>query len=492
VPGTLTVKNLLPTQLVKGSILNSPTRLFALARKTKWLVRQPKKLLPVHFVHGILHAVIKGERSFRLLASSIGMRLDEKAGSAGSGEKFDTISKPALWARIGPEAVALFREILADMLKNKVWPDSDLPALPGITRIIVQDSSKLNFDARHSDSCPGSSNQHTSGAGMTLQAAFDLVSGKALILNLTKYRRTDQKAAFDIIPQLRPGDLLLRDLGYHSYQAFLSITGSGAHYISRLLGKSVLHHTTEAGGGRIDLLAMLRKNAPSPGDTIDIDVVIGSGQQDSARIASRLVARRVPRAVEEKRLRRLGQDEKRLNKKYSKVHRRLLGWQFYITSLPREAVSAEKIFELYQLRWRIEVIFKAAKSHTALEQIAAHQSNINHVQTMLHAWLCALVLATETRAFALAIEGADGLRANCMSLLKVMAKVFDLLSASMLAGCAPAVEIMGRWSRQMGYHDRYESRKTRTNMAEMAAKTLGLASDETSAPAAITTVESIA
>jgi hypothetical protein len=75
---TLTVKNSFLTNLVKGSILNSPTRLEKLARIAKWQVRKPKKFNPIDHVHGLLAAVTRGHCSFRLLACSIGERLDEK------------------------------------------------------------------------------------------------------------------------------------------------------------------------------------------------------------------------------------------------------------------------------------------------------------------------------------------------------------------------------------------------------------------------------
>jgi len=427
----------------------------------------------------LLHAALKGDRSFRLLACSVGMRLDEKRGAAGVG--FDTISKPGLWARVGPEAVGFLKAVLARVIRDSMSPSGhELPAIPTITRIVVEDSAILNLDARLADEFPATSNQHGTGAGLRLQSAFDLVTGEPLRLELTRYKRNDQATSGDIIPLLRPGDLLIRDLGYFSSAPFVAIVAQCAHYLSRHLGVCLLHHTAEGGGERINLLEHLHRHAPRPGDITDIDVLIGSGQKGTPRFRSRLVARRVPMAVEEKRLRRLGQEEKRRGNKFSAVHRRLQGWEIYITSLPREEVGAAKIFKLYPLRWRIEIIFKACKSHTALRAIAAHRSNANHVQAMLYAWLCALVLAARTRAFALAVESRKGgLRANYLSLLKVVARAFEMMGELMSMSCAPTSQIMGRWLRQISYHDRYEPRKRRTNMAIKVEETLELPPRET-------------
>lgn len=461
------------SDLFVGTILNSSKRLEGLARKARWLVRSPRKLTPILFIHALIAAVIKGERSFRELAQGIGMRLDRK--SDGS---FNTISKPALWERVCPKAVGFLRLVLAELVRECVLPPSSaLPTLPGIRRIIVEDSCALALDSRHAEEHPACGNQHGDCAGVRLQAAFDLLTGDPLRLDLTEFRRNDQKASGDILELLRPGDLLVRDLGYFSGKSFSAVMEKQAHFLTRYFPGTTLCHAEKEGGERIDLLRLLNNQASSEGDIIDLDVVVGSGQKGVPRFACRLVARRVPKSVESKRLRRLGEQERHRGKKFNKVHRKLQGWEIYLTSLPREQVPAAKIFAIYPLRWRIEIIFKACKSHTALNSLSLHRSNIHHVEALLHAWLCALVLATRTGAFALAMTGEDSvLRPNCLSLLKVVSKAFVLFSELMSATCAPFSEIMGRWRCQANYHGRYESRRKRKNMAEQLGEALDLVS----------------
>ena len=310
------MKNTSLAQFVKGSILNSSTRLEKLARKTKWLIRRPKKLKPIQFIHGLLHAVSQGDCSFRLLASAIGMRLDEKQDlNDVSLTEFDTISKPALWERVNESAVEFVKATLAEALKSeRSTLGCTIPAIPTIKRIIVEDSAILNLDERLVDQFPATSNQHGVGAGLRLQAAFDLISGEPIRAELTKYGRNDQAASADIIPLLEKDDLLIRDLGYYVNEPFNEIVEKEAHYLSRHLGARVLYHCTENGGNKIDLLKHLQKHAPNPRDLVDLDVVMGSGQKGAAQVKCRLVARRVPPEVEAKRLRRIKEDEKRLNK----------------------------------------------------------------------------------------------------------------------------------------------------------------------------------
>lgn len=476
---------------VKGTILNSPTRLEKLARRTGWLQRQSKKLEPIFFVQGILHAVSQGNASFRLLAQSIGLRLsgntqiDSGLDGKTDGQPCGTISKNALWERVTDPAVELFKGILQQLIQEnskQVSNANQIPALPGVNRIIAADSALLKMHKSLVAHFPATKNQNEQGgAGVRFQAAVDLITGVVIHFELTRYLRNDQSAACDMIRFIKRGDLILRDLGYFVIQSFNDITAAGAHYLSRHLTQRIVYHSSGNGGGKFDLLRYLQRNAPNPGDIIDIDISMGKERGHQRELECRLVARRIPPAAEEKRLRRIKQDEKRLGKQRSIRHKKFQGWEVYITSLPRDEVSASKVCEVYRLRWRIEIIFKAFKSYTPIKNLSAHDSNEHHVQVLIYAWLCLAVMAAGTGAFALAKENKSGvLKANCLSLLKVIPKVFQLIDMTLLINSAPNIsEFMSRWVVQIEYHDRYEKRKNRTNMADdlvniLAAEVPGL------------------
>ena len=438
-----------------------------MARNTGWSKRQARKIFPNTFVRGILLAVSQCEASFRLLATSIGLHADE------------TISKSALWERVNSEAVEFFKAVLASLMVSQVLPGPDaIPSIQGIFRILVHDASLINLHRRLAEQFPAASNQHgLVGAGLKLQAIFDLITGQPLDLSLTPYRRQDQTASADILPFLGKGDLVIRDLGYLVPKVFAQITERGAHYISRHLGKHVISYLPESGGRAIDLLAHLRRYAPDAGQSVDLDVLLGTGQKAGTRLQTRLIARRLPDAAVNRRLRKAHQEEKRLGKKFSASHLALMGWEVYLTSLSEKQAGVAKIAALYRLRWRIETIFKALKSYTPGMKVAAHCSNANHVQVLVIAWLCLVVMATRTGSFALATKGNDSesLAPNYLSLLKTTSKVFRFLGMLLFAACSPNLGlIMERYFRQIEYHDRYECRKRRTNMADLLSNTLAL------------------
>lgn len=481
------MKNSLSSSLFKGTILNSSKGLEKLARKSGWLQRTPKKITPIHFIHGFLYAVSAGEPSFRLLAIAIGMRLTNQSSSfssssQGSGGDYDTISKQALWDRVDESAVKFFKVTLEELLSSKNFSSGPIPALPGVHRILIEDSSKIDLPSNLSDKFPATKNQHGhEGAGLRLQGVFDLISGEALRLELTDYYRQDTVASKDILPLLSPGDLVIRDLGYMVSEALRGIMEKKAHFLSRYkIGRPV--YLAEPGSRRekevLKLHKYLKKHAPHRGDRIDLDILLGSPDNPkSQQVKCRLVAVRLPEEAVEKRLRKIRAEENRRGIQKSEELKALLGWTILLTSLPREEATVELLLDLYPLRWRVEIIFKSLKSYTPGQKLAAHRSNANHIQALLHAWLCLTVAATKMGVFALCKRGPgkdSKLQPNLLSLLKVLPKVFEMFRIALFFGSATTGEhLLGKWMAQSNYHDKYERRNHRRNMAVMTCEALG-------------------
>ena len=470
------MKNSLTTSLFKGTILNSPTRLEKLARTTGWVKRAPKKIQPIDFVHGIMHSVCIGAFSFRALATSIGMRLDAVDADS-SDAVFDTVSKQAIWKRTDQSAVDFMKATLEELLKDRKVVKHDIPKLPGVDRILVQDSTKIRLPGELAEQFPAGKGPKGEGAGLRLQGMVDLISGEAIRLEMTEYYHQDQAAGMEIIPMVRPNDLVLQDLGYWNFEQFDQIVEKGAYFLSRYKHNGVVHHADEDGnaGGKIDLFNYLSERASNSGETVDIAIVLGTSR--ATRIRCRLVAVKVPEQVEEKRLRKINTEAKRRGKTPSKRIKKLAKWAIYVTNLPGDTANTETVLDLYPLRWRIEIIFKALKSYTPVEAISEHKSNPEHLQMLLYGWLCLTAAATQTGAFALARprrSASNKMKPNLLSLLKLLPKVFEMFRVALFHSCSSEPgDLIWRWMAQYEYHDRYEKRKKRTNMAEITAAALG-------------------
>ena len=107
-------------------------------------------------------------------------------------------------------------------------------------------------------------------------------------------------------------------------------------------------------------------------------------------------------------------------------------------------------------------------------KLARHHSNPYHIQVLILAWLCLVVLATKTGWFSIALNNKSGeLKPNCVSLMKIIAKLFPLLNHMLLFAATPDfATLMNRMARQINYHDTYEKRQIRENLPALAAEFL--------------------
>ena len=68
----------------------------------------------------------------------------------------------------------------------------------------------------------------------------------------------------------------------------------------------------------------------------------------------------------------------------------LMGWTIFITTIPKEVASFQQIHKMYSLRWRIEIIFKAWKSHAGFAK--CHEVSESQLRTLLIARLIMIVI----------------------------------------------------------------------------------------------------
>ena len=69
-----------------------------------------------------------------------------------------------------------------------------------------------------------------------------------------------------------------------------------------------------------------------------------------------------------------------------------MSWTIFITTIPAEMASFKKILDIYSLRWRIEIIFKAWKSHAAFGKV--HNVSEIQLRILLMARLIMVVVFT--------------------------------------------------------------------------------------------------
>lgn len=401
--------------------------------------RRARKL-PAHtFLHSLLQAACHQRASTRHLAFLAGFLSD------------GTLARQSLWERLREPAATFMAAVLGRILKEQSGMTSSAVRLPGVQRVLVADSSivALHPSLRHAFS--GSSNQCVSTASARMQFAFDLLEGHLVHCGMHPFTRPDQAAAYDVLDCLRPGDLLIRDLGYFALEAFRKIDQTRAFFLSRLRYQTALY---DAQGVQLDLLKELRHQSKlAPGHPVVLEVTVGTRH----RVPMRLVAVPLPEAQASERRRRARQDrDKRLH--HSEDYYHLLSWTLLVTNLPAQTLSPEQLQALYATRWRVENIFKAWKCHLKPEATTTHRSNEHHLRCLLYAQQILLTIAASRRLLATAaVPSTSTTPQPRPSLFK---QLDLLLLCNALAPSWPSTSpISAALMNNFQYHSSYEKRK---------------------------------
>jgi len=301
--------------------------------------------------------------SFNTLAATLGLL---------SGQP---VSKQALAKRFTGSCVEFVRHALFCALGSvaNVARARQSGAFECFGRVLIQDSTALQLHPRLASAFPGSRNQsNRKHAIAKIQATYDLLAERFVHFALTAFTRNDQAASQDILDLARPGDLILRDLGYFVLSVFTQLHQRGAFFLSRRRYQVALLNEN---GQPFELLWQLRRHGR-------LDTALFMGQKQ--RMPVRLIAVPLPQEQADARRRKAKQNRDR-RAKPSKEYLALLGWEIFVTNVSAEIWSAETACQIYGLRWRIEIIFKAWKSHFRLADLPAGSDA--QVQTMLYARL---------------------------------------------------------------------------------------------------------
>ncbi len=414
--------------------------LMSMAGETGFCRRTPKKLTPMVFVQATVLLVSQGAVSLRRWAVVVGLLLSV------------TLSKQALWERLNDSAVKFLQRVLGAILSVKASGATGIvsKALECFKRVLVQDSTTVQVSARLAKAFPGGRNQHGTQTGqLKIQAILDLKSQQFVDFQLSHFRRNDQAAAFDILSSVRKGDLVLRDLGYFVLGSLEKIVQAEAFFLSRL---RVSTGIWDAQGRKpLKLLKQLRRCG-----NLDRNVTLGD-----SRLPVRLVAVKLPAQVAAERRRRARAAQAH-DGRYRVQARTLalMDWALFVTNVPASIWSAKTVAAVYGLRWRIETIFKAWKSHFRLTEVT--DGTPEQLKAVIYGRLIFLSVWAQ-------VCGQHWLRAEARpdQPARSMLKVAAMLGELFLVLCLEAwkLPVTSAFILQLSYHTRYE-RRTRLSFEQ--------------------------
>lgn len=314
-------------------------------------------------------------------------------------------------------------------------------------RVLLHDSTFQPLPEHLASVFAGSANAHKRRlASLKLQFVCDLLHSKVLHLSLSGFTRNDQAASPDILPLVQQGDLVIRDLGYFVLKVFNQLRLKNAFFLSRYRHGINLYDAQT--GQPLQLHKRLR-----PGQSLDRQVLLGQ-----EKIPMRLVACPVPQALANERRRKARANrDKRLHPSPQRLY--LLGWNLMLTNVPPSLWPAKVLQPIYRLRWRIEIIFKAWKSHLGLRELNCRTEALVRLSVMTKLLFC---IAVYRLCDALELLGDHCRHVSLLRLAKILGQCSCWFAATLLG-----VSFLQWLQWQLLQHAFYETRKDRMNFYEL-------------------------
>jgi hypothetical protein len=173
-----------------------------------------------------------------------------------------------------------------------------------------------------------------------------------------------------LVPKFTRGVLYLFDLGFFERQLFADARAAGAHVLMRLKSNAkvrVVGYALDDDSKKTPgwSLSYFLQFAPHPRGTVfDLDVIWGKGKQ---AIALRLVG----------------------------VAHTSSNIRWYLTTVPRQLLSAEHVIQGYRLRWLVELLFREIKQAADLGR--SFTADKNAVEALTYGAMLAHVLVRSLR-----------------------------------------------------------------------------------------------
>lgn len=350
------------THLKVGQAIFTDEYLQKTARVSGFHKRAPRKINACDLLSTVCAECIDGSPSCNDLAASLDSNNPEHGPS-----------RQAVCLRMNESFADFIHRILEDVIACKLNGDNILQIqhpesaadFAGYRRVLVQDSTIIKLPSHLFPEFSGVSNGESSVCNARVQATYELISGRLVGFSIDSYSKNDQKAAPELV--LEAGDLVLRDRGYLAVNELKRHLDSKADCIYRhKTGTLYFDPETRL---PIDLPTVLR----NCGGFLDIQVLLNNPD----RTAVRLVSAPVDQETANLRRRKAKKENKGHNP--SKAVLELMSWTILITTIPPARADFQFLLAIYGLRWRIEVIFKAWKSHMKFD----HLHRVSKFQMMI-------------------------------------------------------------------------------------------------------------
>lgn len=286
----------------------------------------------------------------------------------------DNLAQSAFYNRLRSSLAKLLRSLTLEAL-NRLEVGFVLPkgALTGFRDLLAIDATVIRLHDLLAKKYAACRTNHTKAAAK-LHMVMSVLSGSPRRVKLTSERVGDS-TPWRRVGQWVRGSLLLFDLGYYSFHLFDRIDANGGFFVSRVKTNAnfMITAVNRRGRGRqVEVVGRKLREvlADIHRGVLDVMVEVSfkkreyAGHRNKKTRTFRLVAVR--------------------NDETGDYH-------CYITNVPADRLAAEDIASTYALRWQVEILFKAMKTHGNLEDLPSEKAQV--VECLVWASVLATVVS---------------------------------------------------------------------------------------------------
>jgi hypothetical protein len=311
-----------------------------LSLSSGFAMREVKKIDAANLIIGFYNAIRLGRLSLLSWARELSLLISK------------AVTKQAVFHRVNANFIGLLEDLLQGSLEDKLHLRQN--GFPGrFSRILLQDSTCIGLPTALRKLFPGNYSRGEIKAVAKLQVVFNLMAGAFESISLNPYNVNDQAASPGILPLLRKGDLVIRDLGYFVLNVFDEIQKAEAFFISRYKNEVGIYDCKT--GKELSLQKLIRNR-----QFVKKKILLG---KEKKLCVTMYAIKLTPQAAGARR--RAIRNDRDCRKITTAKKLELAGWDIFVTNA--EDLSAEEIRLYYRMRWNIEMIFKAWKSNLNLE-----------------------------------------------------------------------------------------------------------------------------
>lgn len=338
------------------------------------------------------------------------------------------IKKQSIDERFNQSSVSLLKELLKQQLESQlvgaIGRKGLGPLLKRFSAVKIKDSTRFQVPDNLKDVYPGAGGG-SSEAGVHVQFEFDLLSGKTCDLGFTHAKYQDNTDAKETLDSIKRGELILRDLGYFSFQSLEHMDDQGAYFITRRPSTMVLFHP--GSDKRINYNMLNKQLRRSGADAMDLPVCTTQGY------CMRLIVERLPKKQFAERMAKAKEAARRKGRKITEAYKSRARLNMFLTNIPAGWIEAKHVRKIYSLRWQIELCFKAWKSFYHLD---AHKLVKQHrFECYLYGTLLLVMINWEiATGFSSILQKYHGRPLSILKFFKATSQTICWLSQAMREG----------------------------------------------------------